>query len=81
MIVKDESMNRLMKDLEIDRAKNPHMATQDRWDPEEEMDDDDDTEIGIIDRSKATLISERFYLIESPFRRRTVAWRRPWRIH
>ncbi|EIN04442.1 hypothetical protein PUNSTDRAFT_146424 [Punctularia strigosozonata HHB-11173 SS5] len=51
--VKEDSMNRLMKDLAIDRAQNPEMAAQDRWDPDqEEMDEDDDTEIGIIDRTE-----------------------------
>ncbi|RDB21936.1 GPN-loop GTPase 1 [Hypsizygus marmoreus] len=51
---KDDSMDRLMKDLEIDRAKNPQGALNDRWDPDEENDedDDDDTDINIVDRSE-----------------------------
>ncbi|KAL4247685.1 GPN-loop GTPase family protein [Abortiporus biennis] len=49
---KEDSMNRLMKDLAVDRARNPEAAEQDRWDPEEEGDDDDDDEINIIDRSE-----------------------------
>lgn len=51
--VKDDSMNRLLKDLAIDRTKNPHGPLHDRWDPEEE-EEDDDTEINIIDRSKCS---------------------------
>jgi len=47
-------MNRLMKDLAIDRAANPDAALNDQWDPEEEEaeDDDDDGDINIIDRSE-----------------------------
>ncbi|KAG6829204.1 hypothetical protein H0H92_005333 [Tricholoma furcatifolium] len=49
---KADSMNRLMKDLEIDRANNPQGALLDRWDPDAENDeDDDDTDINIVDRS------------------------------
>ncbi|RXW21411.1 hypothetical protein EST38_g4421 [Candolleomyces aberdarensis] len=49
--VKEESMNRVMKDLSIDRAKNPAFAAQDRWDPEAEEDEDDDGDFNIVDRS------------------------------
>ncbi|KAH0580417.1 hypothetical protein H2248_001920 [Termitomyces sp. 'cryptogamus'] len=50
---KADSMRRLMKDLEIDRAKNPQAALADRWDPDaEEEDEEDDTEINIVDRSE-----------------------------
>ncbi|EGN97510.1 hypothetical protein SERLA73DRAFT_184249 [Serpula lacrymans var. lacrymans S7.3] len=49
--VKDDSMSRLMKDLAVDRAKNPDAALHDRWASDEE-DDDDDAEINIIDRSE-----------------------------
>ncbi|EAU81688.1 XPA-binding protein 1 [Coprinopsis cinerea okayama7 len=48
---KQDSMNRLLKDLTIDREKNPAFAAQDRWDPDAEDDDDDDDETNIIDRS------------------------------
>ena len=50
--VKTDSMSRLMKDLAVDREKNPAGALADRWDSGEEDndDDDDDTEINIIDR-------------------------------
>ncbi|KAF8646014.1 hypothetical protein AX16_007439 [Volvariella volvacea WC 439] len=50
--LKEDSMNRLMKDLDIDRAKNPEFAKHDQWDPEAEEDDDDDTDINIVDRSE-----------------------------
>ncbi|KAK0467107.1 XPA-binding protein 1 [Desarmillaria tabescens] len=48
---KDDSMNRLMKDLELDRQRNPNAALQDRWDPNEDDDEDDDTDVNIIDQS------------------------------
>lgn len=48
---KDDSMNRLLNDLTIDRAKNPQGLLSEQWDPELE-EEDDDTEINIIDRSK-----------------------------
>ena len=41
-------MTRVLKDLAIDREKNPAGALTDRWDPDE--DDDDDGDINIIDR-------------------------------
>ncbi|KAG6902146.1 hypothetical protein C0995_003903 [Termitomyces sp. Mi166 len=49
---KADSMRRLMKDLEIDRVKNPQGALADRWNPDAEEDEDDDTEINIVDRSE-----------------------------
>ena len=48
--VKDDSMNRLLKDLSIDRAQNPDSALNDRWDSEEE--DADEGDMDIIDRCK-----------------------------
>lgn len=48
-------MNRLMKDLAVDRANNPEGALQDQWDPDNENDqgdDEDDGDINIVDRSK-----------------------------
>lgn len=48
---KDDSVNRLMKDLELDRERNPNAALQDRWDPNEDDDEDDDTDVNIIDQS------------------------------
>ncbi|EMD36064.1 hypothetical protein CERSUDRAFT_52774 [Gelatoporia subvermispora B] len=52
---KQDSINRMMKDLEIDRAMNPEAAARDRWDPEAE-DEDEDTEINIIDRSTSCFL-------------------------
>ncbi|KAK7696495.1 hypothetical protein QCA50_001153 [Cerrena zonata] len=49
---KEDSVNRLMKDLAVDRARNPDAALADKWDPtEEDEDDGDDAEVNIIDRS------------------------------
>lgn len=48
-------MSRFMKDLTLDREKNPAAAAADRWDPAEEDDeedeDEDDLDVNIIDRS------------------------------
>ena len=51
---KDESMNRLMKDLAVDRAKNPEATKRDRWEEDDGDDDggDDGPDVDIIDRSK-----------------------------
>lgn len=51
-------MNRLMKDLAVDRANNPEAALRDQWnsDDEDDDDDEDDGDINIIDRSKFTSI-------------------------
>lgn len=49
---KEDSMNRLMKDLAVDRTQNPNAALHDRWDPQEEEEDEDDTEVNIVDRSE-----------------------------
>ena len=51
--VKEDSMNRVLSDLAIDRERNPAAAALDRWDPDEEG-EDDDGDINIIDRSKFT---------------------------
>jgi GPN-loop GTPase len=55
---KEDSLHRLMKDLEVDRAKNPQAAAKDRWTEEEENNDDDDDEldVNIIDRSESLRI-------------------------
>jgi len=60
--IKDDSMNRLMKDLAIDRAANPDAALNDQWNPneEDEAEEDDDGDINIIDRSE--LVSHRLPL-------------------
>lgn len=44
-------MSRVMKDLAVDRERNPAAAAADRWDPEEEDEEDDGGDIDIIDRS------------------------------
>jgi hypothetical protein len=44
--IKDESMNRLMKDLVVDQKNNPALA--ETWETAE--DDDDDDDMNIIDR-------------------------------
>ncbi|KAI0707466.1 XPA-binding protein 1 [Cerioporus squamosus] len=53
--LKDDSLSRFMKDLAVDREKNPAAAAADRWDPSaengDEDDDDDDVDVNIIDRS------------------------------
>lgn len=59
---KTDSINRMMSDLEVDRAKHPEAAAQDRWDPEEE-EDDDDPDINIIDRSKTSHVFSKRALI------------------
>lgn len=44
-------MSRVMKDLAVDRERNPAAAAADRWDPEEEEEEDEGDDIDIIDRS------------------------------
>lgn len=48
---KEDSMNRLMKDLAVDRAKNPSAAKEDRWESDEE-DEDEDLDVNIIDQGE-----------------------------
>jgi hypothetical protein len=62
--VKDDSMNRLLKDLSIDRAQNPASALNDRWDSEEE-EDADDGGMHIIDRCKRNVLMIFFSLAHS----------------
>jgi GPN-loop GTPase len=56
--VKDDSMNRLLKDLSIDRVQNPSSAFNDRWDSEEE--DADEGDMDIIDRCKRGFFDDFF---------------------
>jgi GPN-loop GTPase len=66
---KEDSMNRLMKDLAVDRANNPGGALNDRWDPnaeDEEIGDDDDDDANLIDRS--TSLHEPFLFSKSYLR-------------
>jgi hypothetical protein len=48
---KADSMNRLMKDLAVDRVQNPDAALQDKWDAEED-EDQEGGDIDIVDRSE-----------------------------
>ncbi|KAJ6561067.1 hypothetical protein DFH09DRAFT_1160363 [Mycena vulgaris] len=48
---KDDSMNRLMKDLAVDRKANPAAFANDHWD-EDDNEDEDGGEIDIVDRSE-----------------------------
>ncbi|KAI0701797.1 XPA-binding protein 1 [Cytidiella melzeri] len=51
-VAKDDSLQRLMKDLEVDRAKNPRAAAKDQWTQQDEDGDDDDLDVNIVDRSE-----------------------------
>jgi hypothetical protein len=46
---KADNLARAMKDIAIDRDRNPAAALADRWEPEEE-EEEDDMEINLIDR-------------------------------
>lgn len=52
--VKEDSMNRLMKDLAVDRARNPGAANEDRWASDEE-DEDEELDVDLIDRSECLI--------------------------
>jgi GPN-loop GTPase len=57
---KADSMNRMMGDLDVDRARNPQGAAADWWDPnEEEEEDDDDLDLNLIDKSELAFTAER----------------------
>ena len=69
--VKEESLSRFMKDLTVDRERNPAAASADRWEEEEENDDDDDLDVNIIDRSEcpsstSPVLLRRFELALTP---------------
>ncbi|KAI0925389.1 hypothetical protein AcV7_005646 [Taiwanofungus camphoratus] len=76
---KEDSMNRLMKDLAVDRTQNPNAALHDRWDPQqEEEEEEDDTEVNIVDRSEQPWPGQ--YIDVTRMRRRDddgVSWPRP----
>ncbi|KIY43490.1 hypothetical protein FISHEDRAFT_53029 [Fistulina hepatica ATCC 64428] len=61
---KSHSLNRLMTDLAVDRERNPAGALADRWNPDEEEDEDEDT-ADIIDRSELILQFGRYPCIAS----------------
>lgn len=51
--VKEASLSRFMRDLAVDRAKNPGAALNDRWELEEENEsEDEDLEVDIVDQSE-----------------------------
>lgn len=52
---KEDSLNRMLSDLAVDR-QDPEFAARDTWNPEDEDEDDDDTDINIIDRSELLTI-------------------------
>lgn len=51
---KADSMNRLMKDLAVDRLQNPDAALLDKWEAEED-EDQEGGGLDIVDRSKLFL--------------------------
>ena len=53
--LKEDSMNRLMKDVALDRSENPDFAADDGWNPEDE--DDDGGDLDIIDKSESLTCS------------------------
>jgi len=72
--VKDESMNRLMKDLSVDQQGNPTLA--EKWDTNEE-DDDDDLEVNLIDRSEEPWPGDYIDLTRQSGNRDNGNWPRP----
>ena len=71
---KQDSMNRLLKDLAIDR-QNPDFVRQDTWDPaEEDDDDDDDAEINFIDKSTSPHLSRVGRLADMSLRLGSLSW-------
>lgn len=61
--MKEESLSRFMKDLAVDRERNPAAAQADRWDPaqeggivDEEEEDDDELDVNIVDRSTCVVL-------------------------
>ncbi|TFY55618.1 hypothetical protein EVG20_g9254, partial [Dentipellis fragilis] len=76
---KEDSMNRLMKDLAVDRERNPAAAAQDHWDPEEENEEEEDGgDINIIDRSEEPWPGQYIDLTQTRRRDDTgMVWPRP----
>jgi hypothetical protein len=53
---KEDSTARMLADLAVDRASNPRLSAQDRWNAdEEEGEEDDGGELNIIDRSPSII--------------------------
>lgn len=57
LAAKEDSVNRMMKDLAVDRARHPQAAVADQWDQSVDQDEgeDDDLDVNIIDRSMFSL--------------------------
>ena len=62
---KDDSTARMLADLAVDRARNPKVGMQDRWDPhgedEEDEEEDDGGELNIIDKSAFHTLGNRAF--------------------
>ena len=72
--IKDESMNRLMKDLEIDQQHNP--ALKEKWDAEvEDEDEDEDVDVDLIDRCMLSFFLSNDCSCHRACSRRTLAGR------
>ncbi|KAF9005155.1 XPA-binding protein 1 [Cyathus striatus] len=76
---KEDSMNRMLKDLAIDREKNPTAAAADRWDSaeEDEDEDEDDTEVNIIDRSEESWPGQYIDVTRARRNEENIKWPRP----
>lgn len=64
-------MSRLMRDLNVDREKDPSRFAADRWDPSQADDDDDDEEAddeNYVDMNDKDIIDRRKSLFLPPFR-------------
>ncbi|KAI9461537.1 XPA-binding protein 1 [Russula earlei] len=74
---KEESTARMLADLNVDRARDPNFAAQDRWNPdgEEQEEEDDGGELNIIDRSEDPWPGQYIDLTQP--RARETTWPRP----
>jgi hypothetical protein len=65
---KEDSTERMMTDLAVDRARNPKIGLQDRWNPhdDEEEEEDDGGELNIIDRSAFHILSSAAIVLFRP---------------
>jgi hypothetical protein len=62
--LKDDSMNRLMKDLTVDR-EDPEFRKHDKWEMEDDEEDEDDGgEATIIDRRASTPVATLKHLAD-----------------
>ncbi|KAJ3556375.1 hypothetical protein NM688_g2063 [Phlebia brevispora] len=76
---KEDSMNRLMKDLAVDREQNPEAAAADKWEQEDEDGgDDDDLDVNIIDRSEEPWPGQYIDITRArPHEEEHMSWPRP----